>query len=1386
MKRIHKVLAFSLLLQGSLFAISPANATSGFSGFSSGLTYVTDSPSVKVFPNVSLTSSTPNYALGSVTYSVDTQSATDVLSFETSTSAITTTDSISVVGTTIFKGTGSGANPIGNIDGVLNGSGSDLKVNFDNTFTNGNFSDSTSTTVGDEVRLSGWTAYKQRVFLGGVSSIGGWPTPTDGSMPATVDGTTNNDSAPISGTQNYTVNNRAADRTGAAGSYSVNLATNGSCQSPYGYCIVRGPYIVSNSAIYLRSGDSVSFYWEASGGGDAYDVYGYLLNVANGNTIQLLNSTGATGGATSPWGQVTKNITAGQDGSYKFVFIVGTWDASGGRVQGANLYIDDVAVSTTAANVTPADIQELSRLVQYRSSSTTPDLTKTFAIETSASDASDGVSSMNVIRKLVLKARSQVKGIGDADQNLSSFIITRGALHSGDSVTVSSSRTAGETAGTYTNTLLNAVFDPPSSASRYQVEFLDGGLLIGISLGDTTFNSIEVRARSSRLVSDVLESESRLRVVGYPDTEIVRVLVSADTGTVNVVSATNVTSATGYQSPVTAADSQIALVGAVSDINAALATLKYNAGTQEGSDTLRLTVSYVGSNSGVAFNPTNSHYYQYVSTAVTWQAAYDAIESQTVTGVCNYVFNGLCGYFATATNASENTFITEKVGTASAWLAGTDKDLEGTWKWVGGSPESGTVFFTAPSTVNTYASWNGGEPNDAGGNEDALQILSGGTGLWNDLPHTSSTMGYVVEYSSGTGTLQYSPASRNVSITVLPYAGLESRNLNWVTSAQTVNYGDSITVSASPSAGSGTVTYSLSGSSCTLSAARLSVVSGSGTCSITATVASDGVYDEATSTALTITAGKRPIVITADSIGKVYGTTDPALTARITGGTLASGDAATVTAFRSAGETIGLHITYPVITFTTGNVNNYALTSETGLFAIVQSAGVAPTFDVPTKQTNGFTVRVTNYSPSNTYKASVDKGSVTMGTPSGSRVEFTVTGIGTSSAVLTVTSSSPTTFDASSSVTGFPKGDQVVTLSISKYDGARAGQPIFLDDAATSNVPRHSVGAGIFISSQTPFVCSVNGNVLALIRAGLCTLVAEGVATADWNASPRVSASITVGSLAPAPRPGETTTVSTVGTGNVIEFDSSAVGSYDVTRLGFGVTGTTNQPGKIGVNTDPTFSGKTGIDITYFINGETIVVTIPVIIPPAPPKSSGSAPQSKDKSTIKWDASPNAKSYQVYVRDKLECTVTTTSCEVPFLVGPATPVRVVVIGGDDTKTEIKPQFALTGQVPVLTANFATGSSKLNAAIRKELIEAAEIIKREGFKSLVVYGHTDSRGSNNEKLSRERAAAVRDFLKNLLPGVKFQIAGFGATQKLANENTKKGLAANRRAELKIAG
>ncbi|MBM3363682.1 MAG: hypothetical protein FJY42_13695 [Betaproteobacteria bacterium] len=201
------------------------------------------------------------------------------------------------------------------------------------SFQNGDFeSDSIGSTS-----ITGWTVVNSRVTLDGNSTIGGWPTPVDTTKPAASGG----DALPSS-SASYSTTIVATDNPDGD-TKSLRMQSTGVTVTGYG--IVHGPYIISNSAAELDAGATVSFEWKAQGGADAYDVYAYLLNVDTGATVKLLDQSGSSGAMTSSWTSVSTTVPTA--GNYKFVFVSGTFDATGGTVAGARLFVDNIDAPPT-------------------------------------------------------------------------------------------------------------------------------------------------------------------------------------------------------------------------------------------------------------------------------------------------------------------------------------------------------------------------------------------------------------------------------------------------------------------------------------------------------------------------------------------------------------------------------------------------------------------------------------------------------------------------------------------------------------------------------------------------------------------------------------------------------------------------------------------------------------------------------------------------------------------------------------------------------------------------------------------------------------------------------------------------------------------------------
>ncbi len=217
-------------------------------------------------------------------------------------------------------------------------------------------------------------------------------------------------------------------------------------------------------------------------------------------------------------------------------------------------------------------------------------------------------------------------------------------------------------------------------------------------------------------------------------------------GTLSITNTGGLTFNTGLSA------STINFEGTVEDINEALLTLTYTRGGT-GSDTLEVSLV----NEGEVFFPDTGNLYEYISSTLTWTQARDAAALLT-----RY---GAAGYLTTITSQGENDFVADRLANAG-WMGASDSVSEGVWRWVTG-PENGTQFWTGAAGGSAfggnYENWNIGEPNDSSSNEDCGQFLAGGSGQWNDLPCSVTTLpGYVAEFGA-TGD-EVEVASTDISI----------------------------------------------------------------------------------------------------------------------------------------------------------------------------------------------------------------------------------------------------------------------------------------------------------------------------------------------------------------------------------------------------------------------------------------------------------------------------------------------------------------------------------------------------------------------------------------------------------------------------------------------
>lgn len=211
------------------------------------------------------------------------------------------------------------------------------------------------------------------------------------------------------------------------------------------------------------------------------------------------------------------------------------------------------------------------------------------------------------------------------------------------------------------------------------------------------------------------------------------------------------------------------------------------------------------------------------------------------------------------------------------------------------------------------------------------------------------------------------------------------------------------------------------------------------------------------------------------------------------------------------------------------------------------------------------------------------------------------------------------------------------------------------------------------------------------------------------------------------------------------------------------------------------FSGKTEIPLEIIINGETKTVIMPIVVNPLPIKEAAFTPTKAKLTTVRWSPVVNAVSYELFLDGKSTCVVTVTSCDVPQILGPKAKMNVVALGNDQTKSvQTLAAYAPEKPVPVLQVNFDLDKYNINAKAKKKLDDFVKLMRKQGFTTVVLDGHTDSQGSRNynRKLAKNRVSEVAKYLRDFLT-VEINRTSFGETLPIDSNQTLTGKANNRR-------
>lgn len=335
------------------------------------------------------------------------------------------------------------------------------------------------------------------------------------------------------------------------------------------------------------------------------------------------------------------------------------------------------------------------------------------------------------------------------------------------------------------------------------------------------------------------------------------------------------------------------------NIDTILGSLQIVAGSTAGNPTISISVTQ--SQSGLAYNSRNGHFYRAVTGTITRNNAASAAAN-----VSNQ-FGGRTGYLVTITDDYENDFVASQIQNAqNVWIGASDAGTEGLWTWDQG-PENGTVFWRHPCVVNgtgnasscggatgvsaydgvsgVWQNWSSAnnhnkwcgvtdgrqtnqsatEPNNAYGStgEDyAVTNWNGGTNsysvdgaastthsCWNDLDngYTGSIGGYVIEW--GDATPFNNTFSRNFNVKfnqaitlVTAPAANSSVSTQTTTFNATVNSGLTLTYSSSDTSVCTVNSSAASGSDVTVTLLRSNA-----NCTITISQSGNSNYNAATS-----------------------------------------------------------------------------------------------------------------------------------------------------------------------------------------------------------------------------------------------------------------------------------------------------------------------------------------------------------------------------------------------------------------------------------------------------------------------------------------------------------------------------------------------------------
>jgi hypothetical protein len=190
--------------------------------------------------------------------------------------------------------------------------------------------------VGFELGLNGWTVVDRQINWSGNSRLAGFPTPV---LPSpNLYGSTG--PTPVVSRQpvyQYALETTDKPPLGGAQSLLLQQAEEGIIAAGGS---LWGPAVYSNFCIVFNAGDTMAFDWRALSDTDAYTIYSYMIEKNTGGIVPILRTASPNFTFDSEW--TTQYTVVPISGSYKFVFVMGSWDSTFGNYVAGRMLIDNM------------------------------------------------------------------------------------------------------------------------------------------------------------------------------------------------------------------------------------------------------------------------------------------------------------------------------------------------------------------------------------------------------------------------------------------------------------------------------------------------------------------------------------------------------------------------------------------------------------------------------------------------------------------------------------------------------------------------------------------------------------------------------------------------------------------------------------------------------------------------------------------------------------------------------------------------------------------------------------------------------------------------------------------------------------------------------------